>query len=129
MVLLTENYRSHAKILELSNCFYGGQLIAKGDQYTHELVPVLSFYTAQGVDEQAERGLEYYNDAEVAEVVARVKDLINLIPSIGQRNVGVLTPYRDQVFPLVVQSKQSLLILIGFRFFQHFATKHGTLLC
>ncbi len=99
VVLLTENYRCHAKILEFpSDCFYGGKLLAKGDQSTHDLVPVLSFYAAQGVDNRDDASLAYYNDAEVAEVVKRVEELIELWPKEWSKNIGVLTPYRDQVF-------------------------------
>ena len=100
VVLLSENYRCHAKILEFpSDCFYGGELVPRGDQSTHRSIPVLSFYTAQGADQQVEGGLAYYNEAEVAEVVKQVKDLTDLWPEDwGEINIGVLTPYRDQVF-------------------------------
>ena len=100
VVLLIENYRCHAKILEFpSDCFYGGKLVARGDQSTHELVPVLSFYAAQGMDNLDEASLAYYNDAEVAEVVKRVDELIQLWPRDWSKNIiGVLTPYHDQVF-------------------------------
>ena len=100
VVLLTENYRCHAKILEFpSDCFYGGKLVPRGDQSTHRSIPVLSFYSAQGADQQVEGGLGYYNQAEVAEVVKQVKDLTDLWPEDwGGINIGVLSPYRDQVF-------------------------------
>ena len=99
VVMLTENYRCHAKILEFpSDCFYGGKLLAKGDQSTHDLIPVLSFYAAQGMDNRDEGSLAYYNDAEVAEVVKRVEELIQLWPKDWSKSIGVLTPYRDQVF-------------------------------
>ena len=99
VVLLTENYRCHAKILEFpSDCFYGGELVPEGDQSTHDSVPVLSFYTAQGMDNRDDASLAYYNDAEVAEVVKRVEELIELWPKDWSKNIGVLTPYRDQVF-------------------------------
>jgi superfamily I DNA and/or RNA helicase len=97
VVLLTENYRCHADILKFpSDCFYGGELVARGDQSTHELLPVLSFYAAQGVDQQVEGSLEYFNVAEVAEVVKRVEELVYLSKD-WSKNIGVLTPYRDQV--------------------------------
>ena len=98
VVLLTENYRCHAKILQFpSDCFYGGELVAKGDQSTLNLVPVLSFYTAQGVDQQVEKGVAYCNEAEVTEVVQRVDELIHLWPEDWSKDIGVVTPYRDQV--------------------------------
>ena len=99
VVLLTENYRCHAKILEFSSdSFYGGELVARGDQTTHDFIPVLSFYTAQGVDQRVERSLAYYNEAEVAEVVEQVEVLIHHWPDgWGKKNIGVLTPYYDQV--------------------------------
>ena len=97
VVLLTENYRCHAKILKFpSDCFYGGKLIASGDQDTHDSIPVLSFHTAQGVDERVEGS--YYNEAEVAEVVKQVEELIQHLPKHwGQEDIGVLTPYYGQV--------------------------------
>ena len=97
-VLLTENYRCHAEILKFpSDNFYGGKLVPRGDQSTHDLVPVLSFYTAQGGEQQVEGGLAYYNEAEVREVVKRVKELVDLWPTDWTRRIGVVTPYRDQV--------------------------------
>ena len=98
VVLLTENYRCHADILKFpSDSFYGGKLVARGDPTTCDLVPVLSFYTAQGVEQQIETSLEYFNEAEVAEVVKRVEELIQLVPKDWSKNIGVLAPYRDQV--------------------------------
>lgn len=98
VVLLCENYRCHADILKFpSDCFYGGKLFAKGDQSTHDLVPVLSFYAAQGKDQQVEGGLTYYNEAEVAEVVKRVEELVHLWPESWKMSIGVLTPYQGQV--------------------------------
>ncbi len=73
-------------------------MLAAGDQSTHDLVPVLSFYAAQGVDNRNDASLAYYNDAEVAEVVKRVDELIQLWPKDWSKNIGVLTPYHDQVF-------------------------------
>ena len=104
VVLLTENYRCHAKILEFpSDCFYGGKLLARGDQRTHDLIPVLSFYTAQGVDQRVEEGLAYYNLAEVAEVVKQVEELTDIWPKDwGEMNIGVVTLYHDQVFILTI---------------------------
>ena len=104
VVLLTENYRCHEKILKFSSdCFYGGELVASGDQSTHELVPVLSFYTAQGVDQRVEESLAYYNEAEVAEVVKQVEMLVHVWPEgWGRKNIGVVTPYNDQVLILTI---------------------------
>lgn len=98
VVMLTENYRCHEDILAFpSECFYGGELLARGDQLTHPSIPALSFYTAQGRDEKLEGSLAYYNLAEVAEIVKRVEELVNLWPRDWKGSIGVLTPYRDQV--------------------------------
>ena len=107
VVWLKENYRCHADILQFSSDrFYGGELVAMGDQRTHDFKPVLSFHTAQGQDRQVEGGLSYYNIAEVAEVVKQVEYLNDTWPSDwGKKDIGVLTPYGDQVFPYT-QSKQ-----------------------
>ena len=73
-------------------------LVSKGDQSIDKMIPVLSFYSALSVDQQGEEGLPYHNDAaEVAEVVARVKELVLLCPKEWAKRIGVLTPYRDQV--------------------------------
>ena len=76
-------------------------MVSRGDQSTHSSIPALSFYTAQGADRQDKGSLAYYNEAEVAEVVKQVKELTDLWPKHwGEMNIGVLTPYRDQVFVL-----------------------------
>ena len=98
VTLLTENYRCHANILRFpSDNFYGGELVAKGDQFEHDTVPVLTFYTARGVDCWVEESLGYYNDAEVAELVTRIEELVLLSPKSWRKCIGVLTPYHDQV--------------------------------
>ena len=98
VVMLTENYRCHKDILDFpSECFYGKELVARGDQSTHSWIPPLSFYTTQGRDKQREGSISYYNRAEVEEVAKRVEDLVKCSPIHWRKNIGVVTPYYDQV--------------------------------
>ena len=98
---MTENYRCYKELLDFpSGCFYGNELVARGDQTDHPSIPCLSFYTAQGRDEQLEGGLGYYNNAEVEEITERVQQLVNTWPSEWSEwneSIGVLAPYNAQV--------------------------------
>ena len=77
VVMLTENYRCHKDILDFpSECFYGKELVARGDQSTHSWIPPLSFYTTQGRDKQREGSISYYNRAEVEEVAKSARRYI-----------------------------------------------------
>ena len=66
-------------------------LVSKGDQSTDKMVPVLSFYSAQSMDQPGEEGLPYHNDAaKVAEVLAKGLSQLSQLSQL-------LTPYHDQV--------------------------------
>lgn len=98
VITLTENYRCHKDILDFpSDCLYGKELVARGDQSTHSYIPTLSFYTAQGKDKQRKGSMSYYNSAEVEEVAKRVEDLVKCWPAYWEKSIGVVTPYYDQV--------------------------------
>ena len=100
VVMLSENYRCHKDILSFpSDCFYGGHLVAKGNVSAIPNMPCLSFYTAQGKDEIPDGGRlqGYYNDAEVEEITQRVRELVDICPRMRLEDIGVLTPYTEQV--------------------------------
>ncbi|XP_019615620.1 PREDICTED: probable helicase with zinc finger domain isoform X1 [Branchiostoma belcheri] len=102
-ILLVENYRSHQSIIEYtSKLFYEGKLVASGKQPRHKEHFPLTFFTARGEDVQNQNSTSFYNNAEVFEVVERVKELQDKWPEewgpVDESSIGVVTPYSDQVF-------------------------------
>ncbi|XP_078610135.1 putative helicase with zinc finger domain isoform X3 [Branchiostoma floridae x Branchiostoma japonicum] len=102
-ILLVENYRSHQSIIEYtSKLFYEGKLVASGKQPRHKVHFPLTFFTARGEDVQNQNSTSFYNNAEVFEVVERVKELQDKWPEewgpVDESSIGVVTPYSDQVF-------------------------------
>lgn len=65
-VMLCENYRSHAAIVDFtSELFYDHQLIASGKQSPHPSLYPLSFFAAMGQEVQHENNTGFYNLSEV----------------------------------------------------------------
>ncbi|UYV83673.1 HELZ [Cordylochernes scorpioides] len=100
-ILLSQNYRSHRAIINYtSELFYENNLLASDDQPRHSQFYPLSFFTAQGEDLQDINSTAYHNDAEVYEVVDRVRELKESWPAAWGKsdgNISVVTPYYDQV--------------------------------
>ena len=106
MIFLTKNYRCHPDILRFpSDNFYGGcgeqgkGLISCIAEPAHPQLGPLLFFSAYGVEEARE--ISYINEAEAAEVVKRVKELIEDWPvGWGERDlskIGVIAAYVAQV--------------------------------
>ena len=103
LVLLAENYRSNARLLQFSSdMFYGSGLSSGRDQPLHPLFGPLVFYAALGREEIEENNASYRNLAEVNEIVKRVKELCDCWPEEwGKRDlrqIGVVSSYRYQVW-------------------------------
>ncbi|XP_070580150.1 probable helicase with zinc finger domain [Ptychodera flava] len=102
-IMLCENYRSHEAIVDYtSRLFYEGRLLASGKQPQHTSFYPLTFFTARGEDVQDKNSTSFYNNAEVFEVVERVDELQKMWPTewgtLDVSNIGVVSPYADQVF-------------------------------
>ncbi len=107
-VLLCENYRSHAAVVEFtSRLFYEQKLVAAGGQTKHDRFYPLTVFTARGEDIQDANSTSFYNNAEVYEIVDRVAELQRLWPKEwgirGENAIGVVTPYYDQVRDQIIE--------------------------
>lgn len=101
-ILLCENYRSHKAIVQYtSDMFYQNSLLASKDQPKHKTFYPLTFFTARGEDVQDTNSTAYYNNSEVYEVAERVLEIHKSWPTEwgpqNDANIGVVTPYHDQV--------------------------------
>uniref|UniRef100_A0A0D9VPT7 RNA helicase n=1 Tax=Leersia perrieri TaxID=77586 RepID=A0A0D9VPT7_9ORYZ len=103
---LVRNYRCHPAILELpSELFYEGELIAcKEDQVSsiydcvdlpNKSFPVL-FVGIQGCDEREGNNPSWFNRIEASKVVSIIRKLTR-DGDVGEADIGVITPYRQQV--------------------------------
>jgi superfamily I DNA and/or RNA helicase len=104
---LVENYRSHARILEIPNkLFYDNQLEARGDKriinsmlkwdkLPNAEIPIV-FHGVNGREERRANNPSYFNVFEVAQVVEYVKQLIEEM-NVKPGDIGIVTPYRDQM--------------------------------
>ncbi|KAK7502369.1 hypothetical protein BaRGS_00006322, partial [Batillaria attramentaria] len=101
-VMLVENYRSHAAIVDFtSDLFYDHMLVASGKQAPHPTLYPLSFFVAKGEEVQHENSTGFYNLAELYEIVDRVDELRKKWPEewgdIDNNGISVVAPYMDQV--------------------------------
>ncbi|GLJ29187.1 hypothetical protein SUGI_0575620 [Cryptomeria japonica] len=109
---LVRNYRSHPAILELpSRLFYGSELVACAgkrikklhcafDELPNKNFPVV-FVGIEGIDEREGRSPSWFNTIEISkvlEIVKKVKD--DKRNSVTGKDIGVITPYRQQVVKL-----------------------------
>lgn len=106
---LVRNYRCHPAILELpSKLFYQGELVACKEErdlslsewtdLPDEQFPIL-FVGIQGCDEREGSNPSWFNRFEASKVV----DIINRLSKstkVGEGDIGVITPYRQQVLKL-----------------------------
>ena len=108
---LVENYRSDKRLLKLPNeLFYDNELIpmATGNKKLKEKVlnkfscnfPIL-FYNVVGRTKRPRGSMSLFNDTEGKFVQKLVKKLLKT--SIGQKSIGIISPYRAQY--LQIQSR------------------------
>ncbi|WOL03127.1 putative RNA helicase SDE3 isoform X1 [Canna indica] len=109
VVKLVRNYRCHPAILDLpSKLFYNDELIACKEEvksYIYECVdlpnkafPVL-FIGIQGCDEREGNNPSWFNRIEASKVVEIIRKLMRNT-DLGENDIGVITPYRQQVLKL-----------------------------
>ncbi|KAK7405930.1 hypothetical protein VNO78_07542 [Psophocarpus tetragonolobus] len=105
---LIRNYRCHPAILHLpSRLFYCEELIACRDSSTfmeignmlpNKEFPIL-FYGIQGCDEREGNNPSWFNRIEASKVIEVVRRLI-AGGNIKEENIGIITPYRQQVLKI-----------------------------
>ncbi|KAH9492798.1 hypothetical protein Btru_024739, partial [Bulinus truncatus] len=102
MVMLCENYRAHASIVDFtSELFYDNKLIPSGNIVAHDQFYPLTFFAAKGEEIQHENSTGFYNMSEVYEIVERVDELKKKWPeawgAFDNNGISVVAPYSDQV--------------------------------
>ena len=113
-VLLCENYRSHEDIVSYtSEMFYEQKLVSSGRQASHPAWHPLTFFTARGEDTQDPNSTSYYNNSEVYEIVDRLAELRKSWPKVWgkkeENEIGVVTPYHDQVMRIRAELRRKRL--------------------
>ncbi|KAI4368363.1 hypothetical protein MLD38_016929 [Melastoma candidum] len=106
---LVRNYRCHPAILKLpSDQFYDGELIPCKDNtsflsFSTDIVPnqdfPVLFIGVQGCDEREGNNPSWFNRIEVSKVIEVIRRLLEA-EDISQKDIGVITPYRQQVLKL-----------------------------
>lgn len=123
---LVRNYRCHQAILDLpSKLFYNGELLACKEEdcdLQQRIIgmgllpsrgfPVL-FWGIQGCDEREGNNPSWFNRIEVSKVVDVIQKIMG--SSIDEAEIGVITPYRQQVVKIrnVLQTRDMLGIKVG----------------
>ncbi|XP_059155156.1 probable helicase with zinc finger domain [Physella acuta] len=102
MVMLCENYRAHAAIVDFtSELFYDNKLISSGNIIAHDQFYPLTFFAAKGEEIQHENSTGFYNMSEVYEIVERVDELKKKWPeawgAFDNNGISIVAPYSDQV--------------------------------
>eukprot|EP00730_Choanoeca_flexa_P018713 TRINITY_DN9119_c0_g1_i1.p1 TRINITY_DN9119_c0_g1~~TRINITY_DN9119_c0_g1_i1.p1 ORF type:complete len:694 (+),score=142.71 TRINITY_DN9119_c0_g1_i1:125-2206(+) len=109
MVALTDNYRSHDRIIELPRAlFYGGQLRSCADVRSTgslaqwKMIPKefpLLFYGVDGACMTTDDSASYFNPHEARQVYEMIEMLRkdNTIQVDPVKDIGVVAPYRAQV--------------------------------
>jgi len=109
VVKLLRNYRSHPDILHIPNrSFYDGELIPCADEAARSVLCSLSelpkrgfplvFHGVVGRDEREERSPSFFNVDEISVVMQYVGSLLeSRRPKIHQKQIGIISPYRNQV--------------------------------
>lgn len=107
---LVRNYRCHPEILYLpSMLFYNGELIACKEDMSSSFMdrvnllpnrdfPVL-FFGIQGCDEREGNNPSWFNRFEASKVVEVIRKL-TANRNLSEKDIGVITPYRQQVLKL-----------------------------
>lgn len=107
VIKLVRNYRCHPEILYLpSQLFYQGELIPCKDDDTRtsrdwvDLIPnedfPVFFFGIQGLDEREGSNPSWFNRIEASKTAEIIKDLTEM-RGLGDEEIGVITPYRQQV--------------------------------
>jgi helicase MOV-10 len=107
---LVRNYRAHELLIHLPNrLFYDGDLVSCVDPMLgnsclgwegleRQGVPLL-WHGIAGKDMQERNSPSWFNNDEVQQVVAHVKDLLSMQRNkLTQADIGVITPYNQQVY-------------------------------
>jgi len=110
VVKLLHNYRSHPDILHIPNqSFYEGELIPCADEGARTMLcswpdlpkrefPMV-FHGVIGRDEREERSPSFFNVDEISVVMRYVASLLDSRrPKIQQKQIGIISPYRKQVW-------------------------------
>lgn len=116
---LVQNYRSIAPILMVpAALFYNDSLIAsatdvdllKWSGLPNPRIPIL-FQGCETEESWIDEGASWYNDGEITEIVRIIQHLLIERPEIRQREIAVITPWKEQVWR--IRSKLRLLALHG----------------
>ncbi|XP_065086802.1 putative helicase MOV-10 [Ochlerotatus camptorhynchus] len=108
---LLNNFRSNKYIIEFSSCaFYGGVLRPRGPPFATDWAigwPVLPrkkcplfFHSTRGITEKDAHSSSLYNRQEANQVVSYIKTILSEQingRSVGQADIGVISPYTKQV--------------------------------
>jgi len=111
---LLYNYRSHPDILHVPNhSFYQGELVAHADESARTILCdwselpkagfPLVFHGVVGRDEREERSPSFFNVDEIGVAMQYVGKLMETRrPKIVQKQIGIISPYRKQVFIIIL---------------------------